>query len=507
MKTPLKCLLSTVVSVVLCYILLLAAPPSSDIPIVDNNRNSVKQFVTDPGGPPAVKRTLSTSSSTLPNGGPGSRASVSRAELTSNFVPLDKRSSTDALPTINDHVEVSGLQLGISVPAPAHSFDAHLATLLGRTRLSAILSGATRVDVDLVAVRSWLFKAAPAWYIANYTWLRDSDQAVIVLRRRVEMFVFCIAGGSDGRANFVEWTWGQRTPIQWYADEWTPSLRPIVDLHPLYLKDRFGLLTFKISRIWQRVFSDFGASSYDWYVRLWDDNYFHEEFTYSALGRLSSDAKLMAGKIGWRNMGPNAVFPFAGGGAGWFLSKGGLEAVGPTILQAEDWFFKFRARKDIFLPHHIHDEDVFLTAWFHLQNISFVNIPGVEHVSPGLKQKQRCLRDEQLFKLRWEPNETIYFDYPAREAQFRIEEAWYAYSKPIVWHYMSPTRLVKLEQVLYPERAAFLGSLKPPPTAADIAKPRRQCYPGVPDGPSPPRGLSIFERPLAEKETWMFQPD
>lgn len=446
----------------------------------------------------------------LPNGGPGVRATFTMAFVRQQFIPLDDRSTRHALPAIYDHVVVTDcekLQLDV-----AETFSRHVATLLGRTRLSLTIHGATPHDVDLVDVRAALFKHAPAWYVANYTWLRDQDQAVLVFKRRVSMFVFCIGGGSDGRANFVEWTWGQRTPIQWYGDAWSPELRPIVDLHPMYLKDRFNFLTFKISRIWRRVFLDFGrvgdAPAYDWYVRLWDDNYFYEEATFNTLGRFDSQERAMAGKIGWRNMGPkDAIFPFAGGGAGWFLAHGGLAALGPSIDAAEQWFVDFRARKDIFLPHGIHDEDVFLTAWLHKLNTTFINMPGVEHVSPGLKQKQRCLRDEQLYKLRWDPSETIYFDYPAREAQFRIEDAWYAYGKPIVWHYMSPSRLARLEVTLYPDRKPFLDTLKPPPTAADMAKPKRQCYPGVPDGPPPARGRSLFESPLAEPLTYLHQPD
>lgn len=368
---------------------------------------------------------------------------------------------------------------------------AHFAVLLGRVRISVQCEGPAGGAFDSQeAVGAFLWKHAPMWYVSS--WSPTSWR----LTRRQRVFVFAITGGSDGRAAFVERTWGQRTPIVWFADKYTPDLRPIVDLHPMYLKDKFRFLTFKISRIWQRVYEDYGSGAYNWYIRLWDDNYFYEEALHNTLGRLDPSAPLMAGKIGWRYMSDTAIFPFAGGGAGWFLSKAGLERIGPSIADAEKWFVEFRRRRDIFLPHDIHDEDVFLTAWFHLRNITFINIPGVEHVSPGLGWRQRCLDDATLHALRWDPNTTIYFNYPAREPQFRIENATYAYTKPLVWHYMSPSRLVTLETLLYPHRKSeFVGPI--PRTASDQAKPKRKCYPGTPM-PLPLRGESVFETELPD---------
>ena len=246
---------------------------------------------------------------------------------------------------------------------------------------------------------------------------------------------------------------------------------------------------------------------YDWYVRLWDDNYFLEENFLLASHMMRPRVQpVMLGKIGYRYMADTAIFPFAGGGAGWFLSHRGMQVIGPTMIteEAEDWYVKFRSRKDIFLPHDLHDEDVFLTAWFHLMNIHFVNIPGVEHVSPGMNNRQRCLSDQTLYDLRWTPNETIFFDYPAKKPpKFSIDGQWYAYGKPIVWHYMSPSRLLKLEALLYPHRRTALDRLVlehlpgrvVPQTASDKVNPRKRCYPGVPDdGKLPPRGLSVYER-------------
>jgi hypothetical protein len=426
--------------------------------------------------------------SELPNGPAGLHGSFSAADAEAFFVPLSRRPKRNALKKIFDTITIS------CNADSSTDFDQTLATSLGRTRLLASLQGCAKIiGSERETVGGWLRKNAPSWYVSA-----EADGAFIV-KRRSKVFTFCIGGGSDGRANYVEATWGQRTPIQWYMDKWSDELRPIVDLHPNYVKDPFNLLTFKISRIWQRVHSDFGAGDYDWYIRLWDDNYFLEENVYNVLGRMDLTRPLMVGKIGWRNMGKSAVYPFAGGGAGWFLNKKGLSLVGPSIPEAEKWFFNFRARKDIFLKHHIHDEDVFLTAWFHLLNISFVNAPGLEHVSPGNEQKQRCMADDVLYRLRWKDDESIYFDYPAHEEQFRIEEAWYAYTKPIVWHYMSPRRLLRLESLLYPQRRDEFKRDDPPRTNADIAKKNRQCYPGIPD-PPPPRGNSMFERPLPDPQ-------
>lgn len=468
--------------VVVATLLLISRPDSNDEPqtmTLTIPPSTTTQTVLSP------KSQSSEVSSELPNGPAGLHGAFSAVDAETFFVPLSRRPRRVALVKIFDTIL-------ISCNPEITDFDQTLATSLGRTRLVASLQGCEKtIGSEVETVNGWLRKYAPSWYVSTQT-----DSAFVV-KRRSKVFTFCIGGGSDGRANYVEATWGQRTPIQWYMDKWSDELRPIVDLHPNYVKDPFNLLTFKISRIWQRVHSDFGDGDYDWFIRLWDDNYFLEENAYNVLGRMDLNRPLMVGKIGWRNMGKSAVYPFAGGGAGWFLNKKGLSVVGPSIPDAEKWFVNFRARKDIFLKHHIHDEDVFLTAWFHLLNISFVNAPGLEHVSPGNEQKQRCMADDVLYRLRWKDDESIYFDYPAHEEQFRIEEAWYAYTKPIVWHYMSPRRLLKLESLLYPQRREEFKRDDPPRTNADMAKKNRQCYPGVPD-PPPPRGNSMFERLLPD---------
>lgn len=431
----------------------------------------------------------------LPNGGPGHHRDFTATLLLEQCRPLWERHN-QALPFILDSAAVSAdtcIELvGATGDTLKEAFASSLAVLLGRTRVSVQLLVApdSCPPKFVAALQGLLWRQAPSFFVAQKGQSYE-------LRRRLHLFVFAITGGKDGRAVYAERTWGQRTPIQWFADAWNPELRPIVDLHPKYLEDPFKLLTYKISRVWKRVYSDFGGEGYDWYARLWDDNYFLEENLYNSLGRLNPARPALAGKIGWRYLADSAIFPFAGGGAGWFLSRAAMKVFGPSIDAAEKWFPVLRARKDIFLPHFVHDEDVFLTAWLSKIGVNFTNIPGVEHVSPGLRAKQRCLNDSMLSALRWDPSATIYFNYPAKEPQFRIENATYAYVKPIVWHYMSPRRLVALETLLYPSRKReFSGPV--PATVADIAKKSRQCYPGVPDGPTPPRGQSVFETPLAD---------
>lgn len=432
--------------------------------------------------------------SRYPTGAPGNTMTISSVEeLRSAFpLPFPVRPPLDIYDTVTLTEEAcSGLT----------AEDAgHLATLLGRTRLAVTCKGGASKAADFVSsedmARTFLGAEAPSFYIA--AWGAGSSSTGWAFKRRLSVFLFAITGGNDGRATYVERTWGQRSPMVWYGDKWTSDLRPVVDLHPMYNKDRFKYLTFKISRIWQRVADDYGGH-YDWYARLWDDNYFYEEALHNTLGRLDPGKPQMAGKIGWRYLSDSAVFPFAGGGAGWYLSKAGLAQIGPTIPDAEKWFIEFRRRRDIFLPHDIHDEDVFLTAWFHLKNVTFVNIPGVEHVSPGNRGKQRCMDDKVLYDLRWDPATTVYFNYPATEPQFRIENATYAFTKPVIWHYMSPSRLVRLETLLYPKRKV---EFTPPflRTASDIVKPKKKCYPGTPM-PLPMRGQSVFETPLPDPPT------
>lgn len=396
----------------------------------------------------------------------------------------------------------------------------HIRRILGRTRLTAILKFSESMTTQhqkssLVKLSKLLSIYAPSWRIVS----SSSQNEIIHLERRAKVFVFGITGGGMAtaqRSRYAEATWGSRTPIQWFSDQWDDHFRPIYkDQHPLYVKDRFNYLTFKISRVWQIVFKYYYTISHeriDWFIRLWDDNYFYEENLYPILYRLPFNPQkdeVLAGKLGWRHLGPaDAVFPFAGGGAGWYLSSAGMKKFGSTIDEMEAWIPKLRARTDIWLPHGMHDEDVFLTAWIGtFQKINCTNIPGVEHVSPGMNAKQRCMSDAALFKLRWDPNATIFFDYTgAKSRSLRIEDSWYSYTKPIIWHYMSPKRLLKLEELLYPKRAKNDGGDLPstvaaaPATAVDQpSRKRKGCYPGVPEGGAPKRGVSLFEEPLPEK--------
>ena len=589
--------------------------------------------------------------------------------------------------------------------------------------------GAGRTAKWRAVVSQWLFVHAPAWYVADIvtsplvvpsTSSSAGGAAVtrLSLRRRVKALHFAVTGGNDRRAAYVEHSWGQRTPILWFGDAWLPSLRPITAAgeHSKYKADAFGMLSFKMSRVWEIIYRDYycggpeeggaetlrspqtadggggsgsamglfdateaddtyddavgdafaplspngcpkrqarggavyvrradrfgpralaisvarrvlrargivgappspssapsdpfaytiiGGGNYDWYIRLWDDNYYFEENLSNIVGRLDADAaKVMVGKIGWRNMGKDAVFPFAGGGAGWFLSKAGMRAVGPSFappsaseselaadppapyapgglnptLSGEEWFSAFRDRRDIFMKHGLHNEDVFLTAWFALMNVTMWNVPGVEHVSPGMWPKQRCMSDLALFRLRWEGwavgdsagspasrlpfsplssgnagggesatkdaaavaydgaesasvYASLFYDYPVPDPRFLLEEPPHSYAKPLVWHYMSPTRLVGLERALYAEALEKQRAAEPagasewaplwgppalslPKTASD--KPpkarsrKKSCYAGVPQIQKatgewvrevPPAGGSIFEKLLSD---------
>jgi hypothetical protein len=427
-----------------------------------------------------------------------------------------------------------------------------LGAALGRVRLVAFVCVPAKMGVSNAEIQLELFRRAPMWRIRRSQVLpggTSGDVQRFVLEKRQRVFPFAITGGKDGRASYVERTWGQRTPIQWYGDLWDERIRPIVDLHPKYVEQPFDLLVFKISRIWQRVFEDFGsaavefayndplnrlnvdltqeqrdilaelrsdvgsrtnitspsetatgragtAGGYDWYIRLWDDNYFLEENLHQALVRFDPQSLIMTGKMAWRFLAVGILYPFAGGGAGWYLSTEAMDVLGPSVAKADVWFVEFR-RKPIYLPREYHDEDVFLSAWLDIIGVDFKNIPGAEHVSPGLKSKQRCMRDEDAYQLRWDPKATAYFEYPVKEAALRIDAEPYAYSKPINWHYMSPRRLLRLEQVIYPDRANDFRGERPRKTNADVTRVRtttKGCYPAVPeDMPVPPRGLSIFE--------------
>ncbi|KAJ9469019.1 hypothetical protein DIPPA_13057 [Diplonema papillatum] len=445
----------------------------------------------------------------LPNGGP-SRLFTGNWTAASQTFQHPAEDPREPIPGVVDWVVV-GCGAGerafdLASVAASGAFE----RLLSRTRLAAVLCLAASRSADVVVeLEPLLWRRAPAWRIVRVD--STSSTVAVLLERRVRAFVFGITGGTDGRAAYVERTWGRRTPVQWYADRWDSHLRPIVDEHPMYAKNPWGLMTYKITRIWQRdggrvergrpansetpaSFAAHFREGYDWYVRLWDDNYFHEENLHGALGHLDPSKPVTAGKAGWYSLSTTAKVPFSGGGAGWFLSTTAMDRFGLSIDAAEAWMPVFRAQP-IRLTHDLHNEDIILSVWLDKIKVSFINILGVEHVSPGLGPKQRCMSNETLYSLRWDRNASVYYE---TDLTFLLENTTYGYTKPLVWHYMSPNRLVRLETLLYPDAGAQFAGETLPQTNAELANPKKKCYPGVPPGPALPRSGGVFETPLAD---------
>jgi hypothetical protein len=76
---------------------------------------------------------------------------------------------------------------------------------------------------------------------------------------------------------------------------------------------------------------------------------------------------------------------------------------------------------------------------------------------------------------------------------------------------MSPKRLLRLEELLYPQRA-FLKKgdlpttveLAPATAADDPPRKKKRCYPGIPETGEPKRNVSVFEKPLPKEMRDLF---
>lgn len=369
-------------------------------------------------------------------------------------------------------------------------------TMLGRVRKFAVWLNGNDATFEKMKGHV-LGMSQPCWERG------PSSPDAFLLRRPNFLLTFGVTGGVKevNRAVWAEKTWGRRTPVVWYSDVTHPTLMPHIVTHPLYEKDKFAYLSFKMTAIWQHVFLTYyqeagSPNAFEWYIRLWDDNFFYEENFHRIVRRLPRHfikTPACFGKVGVRvlSSADSENHKMMGGGAGWFITAPGMQWA-KNVSMCDRITLSYENRRGIFLPHRLHDEDILLSICMARERLQFYNIPGVEHVSPGMNGKQRCLSQEKLKQLRWDDKASIIYSYPTRDKAVTVDGQSMAYSKPIVWHYMSPLRLVNLEVLLYPERSAELSPL-PQATPIDIPKPRKKCYPGVPDQ-MPAVGLSVFDK-------------
>eukprot|EP00760_Papus_ankaliazontas_P031535 PhM_4_TR5328/c1_g1_i1/m.21792 len=343
-----------------------------------------------------------------------------------------------------------------------------------------------------------------------------------VFKRPAFLLTFALTeGGRDGKhvkAIHVERTWGRRTPLVWYSDVAHTEVQPHIVGHALYTRNKFDYLSFKLTAIWQHVYDNYfqmrderRRNAYEYYIRLWDDNYFYEENFYRLTLRIGSIARrrgltrefdpykraICYGKVGFRYMSAAEQHFFLGGGAGWFITAEGMRRFAGennASKECDTTMLRYEHRKDIFLAHALHDEDILLSICMTKKNVTFYDVPGIEHVSPGSNWRQRCVSDVALKKLRWDDGACISYAYPTKKPEHSVDAlTWTAYTKPVVWHYMSPRRLVSLELLLYPERKQrdFPDGL-PAATVVDAPKRGRGCYPGIAT-PTPVLGQSEYD--------------
>ena len=140
----------------------------------------------------------------------------------------------------------------------------------------------------------------------------------------MNIFYFAITHHSNRKkALACNKTWVQTLPnMHWYSDEPDPEMNYTVISYKA--GNTYQLVTYRALLIFNHVLSTY--TGYDWYVRLWDDNYFFKERLEKLLENQNPNDSVLIGKMlhvdNWKD---ETRYFYLGGGSVWVLSKRAFE--------------------------------------------------------------------------------------------------------------------------------------------------------------------------------------
>ena len=120
-------------------------------------------------------------------------------------------------------------------------------------------------------------------------------------------------------------TWVRTIPkMHWYSDKPDPDLNvTVVSYEP---GNTYKLITYRMLMIFQHIYEH--HQGYDWYVRLWDDNYLFNDRLVELLQDQDPDEAVLIGKLldikFPMHNGEVRRFLYIGGGSVWVLSRSAL---------------------------------------------------------------------------------------------------------------------------------------------------------------------------------------
>jgi hypothetical protein len=131
----------------------------------------------------------------------------------------------------------------------------------------------------------------------------------------------------------------RRGGILWYSTLSDPVLPVVPVSHPY--GQHYGTLFLRVALVWKQVHAS-TANSYNWYVRLWDDNYVIAEGYVFAANTADAEDPTALGRMGEYKTRDGKPFHFLGGGASALMSNGLIRVqshILPSCLRAAELWY------------------------------------------------------------------------------------------------------------------------------------------------------------------------
>jgi UDP-glucose 4-epimerase len=210
-------------------------------------------------------------------------------------------------------------------------------------------------------------------------------------------FYFGITHGNNHeKALAAHHTWGQRASggVIWYTTSAAHNLFPFVVVsHPE--NNGYKRVFFRVLEIYRHVWQHYPG--YDWYIRVWDDNFIVTEHVEKFLMTKRSDENVEYGYF--RQVPGPQPFPLVWGGPGNLMSQTALSTIAENVTEC----IEFARGLESKYPNHVKDwkwqaEDVFISAFRMDRGSKMVWADGMYPFAPGPEKEQAiACRSKQKF--------------------------------------------------------------------------------------------------------------
>jgi len=245
-------------------------------------------------------------------------------------------------------------------------------------------------------------------------------------------------------ARVADRTWGRRAraagaPVVWYSTAPDAVLRPRVVLAADGADSSYENLTLRMLRVWEDVMTEFPG--FDWYVRVWDDNYVVHENVAAMAALFNASEPVEIGRVHINAVEP--LGPFVDGGGGSLLS--GEAAARFNATRCEAFARSFPGADGC----RFSCEDAWISKCREREGVRAISRRGFMHGSPA----ELGYTDRQAW-----------CHCPFRETTgdgVLPHESGPAALQPLVMHYMTAGTMASLDRVWYSHAVAAGGERDP----------------------------------------------